>query len=159
MGNACRKIILWKPLPELIQNVLHQIPKLHSSRIRSGQCLYVFYSLLEPCLSFPLKPAVRCQVQHCTYLHSPYGLIQRMKKFETEAIFFGRSLNQLARMKQYSAHPLPSLWCFVDQQHSRFQHTPQLGPAFQSPTNLKNKRCLLEQSVPIPWNTIKNNPC
>jgi len=63
-----------------------------------------------------------------------------MKKFKTEAILFGGSLDQLTRMEQDCPNPLSNLWCLIYQQHSWLQNTPQLGPTLQSPTNLKGSR-------------------
>lgn len=63
-----------------------------------------------------------------------------MKKFKTEAILFGGSLDELTRMEQDCPNPLSDLWRLINQQHSRFQNTPQLGPALQSPTNLEGGR-------------------
>lgn len=66
-----------------------------------------------------------------------------MKKFKTEAILFGGSLDQLTRMEQDCPNPLSDLWRLINQQHSRFQNTPQLGPTLQGPTNLQGENKLL----------------
>lgn len=60
-----------------------------------------------------------------------------MKEFEAEAVFLGGPLDELAGIEQHRSHPLPVFVSFVDEQDARLQHTPQLGPAFQSATDLQ----------------------
>lgn len=74
-----------------------------------------------------------------TNLCSPYGLLQRMKKFETKAIFFRRPLDEFTNIQQHCSYPLVIFGSFVKKQHSWFQYTPQFGPAFQGTTNLEDK--------------------
>lgn len=66
-----------------------------------------------------------------------------MKKFETKAIFFRRSLNEFTSIQEHCSHPLAILGCFVNKQHSWFQYTPQFGPAFQGTPNLEDKQLQL----------------
>lgn len=61
-------------------------------------------------------------------LDSPYGFVQWVVELEAEAIFFGRSLNQLACTKQDSAHPVVCFRSLIDQKNSWLQGTPQLSP-------------------------------
>lgn len=60
-----------------------------------------------------------------------------MKEFEAEAILLGGPLDELAGIEQHCSHPLPVFVSFVDKQDAWLQHTPQLGPAFQSATDLQ----------------------
>lgn len=69
-----------------------------------------------------------------------------MKKFETKAIFFRRSLNEFTSIQEHCSHPLAILGCFVNKQHSWFQYTPQFGPAFQGTPNLEDKQSQLHPS-------------
>lgn len=73
-----------------------------------------------------------------------------MKKFETKAIFFRRPLNEFTSVQEHCSYPLAIFWGFVNKQHSRFQYTPQFGPAFQGTTNLEDKQLQLYLSKSIP---------
>lgn len=97
-------------------------------------------------------PRRGCSTHQDCYLYSPDGLIQRMKKFKTETILFGGSLDQLTRMEQDCPNPLSDLWRLINQQHSWFQNTPQFGPTLQSPTNLEGSRERTESWIYfVPW--------
>lgn len=72
-----------------------------------------------------------------TDLDSPDGLLQRVEELEAEAVLLGRPLDQLAGVEQHRSHPLAVLVGFVDEQDTWLQHTPQLGPALQSATDLR----------------------
>lgn len=87
-----------------------------------------------------------------TNLYSPYGLLQRMKKLETKAIFFWRPLNEFTSIQEHCSYPLAIFGRFVNKQDSWFQYTPQFGPAFQGTTNLEDKYlqlCLSEGNAKI----------
>lgn len=101
----------------------------HSSAFHWG-CLYL--QLVNASHPFRTMHAT-------TNLCSPYGLLQRMKKFETKAIFFRRPLDEFTNVQQHCSYPLVIFGSFVKKQHSWFQYTPQFGPAFQGTTNLEDK--------------------
>lgn len=75
-------------------------------------------------------------MQLLTYLHCPNRLLQRMEEFETKAILFWWTLNDFTGIQKDGSYPLTVFLGFIDQKHSRFQHTPQLGPALEGTTNL-----------------------
>lgn len=49
-----------------------------------------------------------------TNLYSPYGLLQRMKEFETKAIFFRRPLNEFTSVQEHCSYPLAIFGSFVN---------------------------------------------
>lgn len=73
----------------------------------------------------------------CSDLDGPDGLLQRVEELEAEAVLLGRPLDQLTGVEQHRSHPLAVLVGFVDEQDTRLQHAPQLGPALQSATDLR----------------------
>lgn len=72
-------------------------------------------------------------------LDSPDGLVHGVVELEAEAILLGRPLYQLAGVEQDGAHPVVCLRGLIDQENPRLQGTPQLGPALQRATDLKNR--------------------
>lgn len=69
-------------------------------------------------------------------LDSPNGLFQRVEELEAEAVLLRGPLDELAGIEQHRSHPLAIFMGFIDEQDAWFQHTPQLGPALQSATDL-----------------------
>lgn len=69
-------------------------------------------------------------------LDGPDGLLQRVEELEAEAVLLGGPLDELAGIEQHRSNPLAIFVGLVDEQHARLQHTPQLGPALQSATDL-----------------------
>lgn len=59
-----------------------------------------------------------------------------MKELEAKAVLLRGPLNQLAGVEQHCSHPLAIFVGFIDEQDPWFQHTPQLGPALESPADL-----------------------
>lgn len=86
-------------------------------------------------------------------LDGPDGLLQRVEELEAEAILLRGPLDELAGVEQHRSHPLAVFVGFVDEQHAWFQHTPQLGPALQSASDLDqiqmNVRAQLDPDDPI----------
>lgn len=81
-------------------------------------------------------PTIIMGVAACRHLDSPDGLLQWVKELEAEAVLLWGPLNELAGIEQHCSHPLAIFVGFIDEQDPWFQHTPQLGPAFESPTDL-----------------------
>lgn len=71
-------------------------------------------------------------------LDGPDRLLQRVEELEAEAVLLRGPLNELAGVEQHRSNPLAVFVGFIDEQHAWFQHTPQLGPALQSATNLNH---------------------
>lgn len=84
-----------------------------------------------PCPPGPRAPGLAQQ-----YLHGPHGLVQRVEELEAEAVLLGGPLDELTAVQQDGAHPLAHRGGLVDEQHPWLQHTPQFGPALQSPPDL-----------------------
>lgn len=74
------------------------------------------------------------------YLDGPDGLFKWVEELEAEAILLGGSLDELAGVEQDSPDPLAVLIGLIDEQDSWLQHTPQLGPALQCASDLKEKK-------------------
>lgn len=76
-----------------------------------------------------------------------------MEELEAEAILLRGPLDELAGVEQHRSHPLAVLVGFVDEQHAWLQHTPQLGPALQSASDLDqiqtNVRAQLDPDDPM----------
>ena len=85
------------------------------------------------------------------YLHSPHRLVQRVEEFEAEAILLGGTLNELAAVQQHRAHPLAHLGRLVNEQHARLQHTPQLRPTLQGPSDLQENSFPGASTEAAPW--------
>lgn len=78
------------------------------------------------------------------YLDGPDGLLKRVEELEAETVLLGGSLDELAGVEQDSPDPLAVLIGLIDEQDSWLQHTPQLGPALQRASNLKEKKRLVQ---------------
>lgn len=72
-------------------------------------------------------------------LDGPDRLFQRVEELEAEAVLLGGPLDQLTGVEQHRPHPLAIFVGLIDEQDARLQHTPQLGPALQSATDLEPK--------------------
>lgn len=60
-----------------------------------------------------------------------------MEELEAEAILLRGSLDELTGVEQHGTDPLAVLIGLIDQQDAWLQHTPQLGPALQRATDLR----------------------
>lgn len=116
----------------------------------------------DPALGLPFWDSGPRQSLHCprvsawlpcgsAHLHSPHRLVQRVEEFEAEAVLLGGALDKLAAVQQHCAHPLAHLGCLVDEQHPWLQHTPQLRPALQGPSDLREDSRSGSPTGAAPW--------
>lgn len=74
------------------------------------------------------------------YLDGPDGLLEGVEELEAEPVLLRGSLDELTGVEQHCTDPLAVLIGLIDQQDAWLQHTPQLSPALQRATDLRETK-------------------